>query len=138
MDKLTALAKFLEVKKDDLQKEEYTHYGLDVYSLGKKEYAIGTDKEADEATKEEIKDSAWAFNTSFLANYTDLPEEVFTCMQDKCESSNDAVLRLIERSEDGFDGFVEKAIFADGRGRFLSGYDGEENEEGKYYIYRIN
>ena len=36
------------------------------------------------------------------------------------------------------DEFIEDAISSDGRGHFLSPYDGEENEEGDYFIYRIN
>ena len=46
---------------DDLTLETHTYYGLEVFSNGKEEYAVGTDKEADEACKEYIKDSAWAF-----------------------------------------------------------------------------
>jgi hypothetical protein len=38
----------------------------------------------------------------------------------------------------GLDSFVESAISADGRGRFLASYDGAESEENGYYIYRIN
>jgi hypothetical protein len=38
----------------------------------------------------------------------------------------------------GLEGFVEEAVSADGRGHFLSSYDGEENEQDGFYIYRIN
>jgi hypothetical protein len=41
---------------------------------------------------------------------------------------------------DDLDHFIEDAIRADGRGHFLSRYNGEENEETvggvTYYIYR--
>ncbi len=53
------------------------------------------------------------------------------------ERSNDAVLSLVERTC-GLDDFVEDAVSADGRGHFLSHYDGEENEQGEYFIYRLN
>jgi hypothetical protein len=31
---------------------------------------------------------------------------------------------------------MKDAISTDGRGHFISSYDGEENEQGDYYIYR--
>jgi hypothetical protein len=133
-----ALCAYLDCEPGDLDRESYDHYGLALYSQGSREYAIGTDSECDKAAAEYIKDSAWAFNSSFLASFTDLPEEVFTALQPQCESSNDAVLALIERGDGGLESFVEDAIGADGRGHFMSSYDGEENEEGEFYIYRIN
>jgi len=43
---------------------------------------------------------------------------------------------------DDIDSFVDAAISADGRGHFMSSYDGNENEEEvngtTFYIYRIN
>ena len=127
---------------DDLTLESHTHYGLEVFSNGKKEYAVGTDSEADEACKEYIKDSAWAFRSSFICEYCNLPqelEEALEAMQSKkWEGANDAILALIEKTDGGLDGFVEDAVSADGRGHFLSSYDGEENEESGFFIYRIN
>ena len=125
--KIEALAKHLGEDKDEAER-----------LIDREDYLVLTDEEADEKAKEYIKDSAWAFNASFLANFTDLPEEVFTAMQGKCESSNDAILKLIERSEGGLDRFIEEAISADGRGHFMSSYDGEEAEEGQFFIYRLN
>jgi len=127
---------------DDITLEKHTHYGLEVFSAGRGEYAVGTDKEADEACKEYIKDSAWAFRSSFICEYCNLPQELAEALEamqsKKCEGANDAILALIEKTEGGFDGFVEEAISADGRGHFLSSYDGEENERGGFFIYRIN
>ena len=135
--KVRALCSFLDCEPDDLTKESYEHYRLDVFSMGKQEYAIGDEDEAQAAAIANIKDSAWAFNADFLAGFCELPEEVFKCLQGKCEDSNDAVLSLIEKSG-GIQDFAEQAISADGRGHFLSGYDGNENEEGEFYIYRTN
>lgn len=141
MEKIEALAKYLQVEPDDLKEEKYDHYGLDLYSLGDKEYAIGTDKESDEACEEYIKDSVWAFNASFILSECGLPlsgEESLKSMQEKsCEGANDFILSLIEKTC-GLEEFVKSAISADGRGHFLSGYDGNENEEGEYFIYRVN
>jgi hypothetical protein len=44
---------------------------------------------------------------------------------------------LVEKSGK-FNDFADEAISADGRGHFLSGYDGNENEQDGFYIYRTN
>lgn len=138
MEKIEAMAKYLECDIEDLTEESYDLYGLTVYSLGNQEYAIGDDEEADKAAAEDIKDSLWAFNTDFIMSHTKLPAEsenmIATFQSEKCEDANDTIASLIE----DMNYFIEDAISCDGRGHFLSSYDGEENEEGEYYIYRIN
>lgn len=125
----------------DISEESYKHYGLTVYACNGGEYAIGTDDEANEAAKEYIQDTLWAFNASFLAGETDLPEEVFEALSARFEDSNSVILKIIKGSC-GIEDFVESAISADGRGHFLSSYDGNENEETvngfTHYIYRVN
>lgn len=111
----------------------------------KDDYLILTDEEADEQAKEYIKDSLWAFNADFIIGECGLDfsgVESLKKMQEKsCEGANDFILSLVEKTC-GLASFVEAAISADGRGHFLSSYDGEENEvtvNGKaYYIYRVN
>ena len=142
-NQVRALCAFLDCDPDDLSKESYEHYGaLALYALGSKSYAIGTDSEADKAAANNIEDSIWAFNASFLASYTGLPEEMFSGMQDKCEDANDAFKTCVERAEGGLAGFVEDAISADGRGHFMSSYDGNYEEftvnDVTYYIFRLN
>lgn len=107
------------------------------------DYFVLTDEEADEKAKEYILDSLWAFNASFIAYHTDLDEEVIQAIHDngKCESNNDTIHNLIKKLGD-LDDFVSDAISVDGRGHFLSSYDGNENEETvngtTFYIYRQN
>lgn len=131
-------------KPSEIFAETYEQYGLETFSgPGHTEYAVGTDDEADEAVTESIKGSVWAFNANFLADQTDLPFEVFEALQrDMSEDANDAILRLIERSDDEFDGFVNQAVSYDGRGHFLAGYDGYEHDvviDGEtFYVYRVN
>ena len=140
--RIAALAKFLECDADEISEASY---GNNVYEIGRTEYLVLTDAEADDACKEYVRESAWAFNASFLSDQTGLPEVMFTAVQDKCEGANDAVLQCIEQSC-GLDDFVSEAISADGRGHFLAGYDGDENSvaEGEngdknvYFIYRMN
>lgn len=69
----------------------------------------------------------------------EIPEKEYTEMAGKlCESFNKAVLAMIPDKNH----FVKDAILADGRGHFLSQYDGQENEikvNGVwYFIYRCN
>lgn len=104
------------------------------------DYMVLTDSEADEKAADYITDSLWAFNAEFLAGETGIDVEVFKAIQanGKCESNNQA----IESCIDDMPGFIEAAISADGRGHFMSTYDGEEYEETvngeTYFIYRIN
>lgn len=139
---LETLAEFLDCNPSDLSEESHDHYGLTVYSLGSKEYAIGTDSQADQACEDHIRDSAWAFNASFILSECGLPSELEECLQsfqsDKCESANDAIVALIEKCNGSMTEFTQAAISADGRGHFLSPYDGCENEQGGFYIYRVN
>ena len=139
--KLAALAEFLNCSPEDLVKEDYDHYGLERYTYGNQEYAVGTDKEADEAVSAAIKESIWAFNASFILQHCGLPLEledaIRSFQEEKCEDANDALLALVNKCGD-LDTFVEKAISSDSRAHFLSTYDGDENESGDFYIYRTN
>lgn len=119
--------------------ERYSHYGLPVFSASGCEYAFAqSDNVADEAATEAIKQSLWAFNSDFLAGETDLPSEVFAALSHDCESANDSILALVEKTC-GLDSLVNSAIGADGRGHFLSPYDSDEIEvPGGGYLYRIN
>lgn len=129
---------------EDLTYEE----NWETFCIGGYEYKVLTDEEADEATRESILESLWAFRSSFIAMHTKFywtaskrEIEVFcTALEemqgDLCESANSIVEALIVDLDD----FISDAVSADGRGNFLSTYDGEENEsdDGRFYIYRIN
>jgi hypothetical protein len=116
---------------------------LDIDDCYDVDYYVLTDSEADDKAKEYILDSLWAFTPNFLAKRTELGPEVFEAIQSngKCEGNNDTIYNLVQKL-DSVDDFVSAAIGADGRGHFLSSYDGCENEKtvnGKtFYIYRIN
>jgi hypothetical protein len=138
---VVALCEFLDCEPGDIERAKWEHYGLALYSLGSKEYAIGTDEEADKACAEYIEQTAWAFRASFVLSECDLPRELEEAIESfqssKCEGANEAILALIEKTC-GLASFVESAIRADGRGHFLSGYDGNENDAGEFCIYRVN
>ena len=99
------------------------------------EYAVAAnEEEADNAAGQYIEDSICYFNPSFLAEHSDVPEEVFEFLANKGFSNNDAYYQMIHDIDD----FVYDAIEADGRGHFLNSYDSEEYEIGEYFLYRIN
>lgn len=141
--KRKALAKFLECTTDDVI-DLLPNVGEFIASG--KEYRVLTDEEATQAARVYILDSVWAFNPGFLARYTPegADEDVIKAIQanGKCESNNPTLRRLIMDE----DRFIAEAISEDGRGHFLSGYDGREyeviveGEDGRatFYIYRTN
>jgi hypothetical protein len=142
-DREAALARFLECSYDDVSSGRFDTFGLDTYDAEGGTYAVGTDSEADEAAAEYIAESLWAFRSDFLCAYT--PDGVTasvlqTLQEAQCEGCNAAILAMVG---DDFDRLAEDAIGSDGRGHFLSPYDGEENEtdgpDGEtVYIYRVN
>ena len=115
----------------------------DVESYIDSDYLVYTDEEADEAVREYIEETVWAFSPSFLQAHTDVSIGTIREMQEKMSPSvNEAIIAMIK----DFDNFVDDAIASDGRGHFLAQYDHEENyvsfsnKEGKnvtYFIYRL-
>ncbi len=110
------------------------------------EYKVLTDAEANRDAKIEIVNSLWAFNADFILQHTefyktscDREDEAFiTALKgiqgNICEGANSIVKALIC----DIDEFITDAIDADGRGHFLSYYDGREHEQDEFYIYRTN
>lgn len=136
--KLAALIAVEGDSPEDYSEESYDHYGLTVFSMGRMEWAIGTDEECDEACKAYIRETLWAFNPEFLEDY--MPEgvdaETIKLLQAKCEDANPAILKLVGNR---FDELADDAIGCDGRGHFLAGYDGHEIElPNGLYAYRTN
>jgi hypothetical protein len=139
--KLLVLAKYLGEPPDEI---EEASYGEHAYKHGRQEFLVMTDEEADAAATEQVQQSLWAFNTSFISSHTRnglnaaAEKALQKAQRELCEDANDLVAAMIE----DMDHFIKDAISADGRGHFLSTYDGKEVEEtfsGKmYFIYRTN
>ncbi len=138
-----ALAQFLKEQGDFTAKDDEQ----DIIDTCQKyiddgDYLVLTDDEADKIAKNYIKETVWAFNKSFLNCHSEAISEIddkyFAKLQEGCESVNKAIWAMIDDKEH----FIKDAILADGRGHFLSTYDGEENEtkvDGEwFYIYRTN
>lgn len=111
------------------------------------EWLVLTDEEADELTREEIEDSLWSFNPTFIVNHLEnqsldnwershCVDALSEIQKHHCEGINPIIRALIG----DMDEFVADAIATDGRGNFLSRYDGEEVvlEGTDFYAYRTN
>lgn len=144
-----ALASHLQLKEEEIEDIEYDS-NFNEFKIGKEEYLVLTDKEADERAREDIERSLWAFNSSFILQHCSTYERMTNWEYDYakealekiqgyfCEGINELIRAMIE----DLDEFVDDAICEDGRGHFISMYDGRENEEEvdgtRYYIYRTN
>ena len=86
------------------------------------DYLVLTDDEADDMVRDYIDESAGMFTPSFLSGFTGIGEDVFVTMQ---EAGKYDTIRMMILD---FDGFVDAAVSADGRGHFLATYDHNEHE----------
>lgn len=124
---------------DSSEIPEQSTYDDCVFECDGDDYRVLTDDEADEACKDYVKGSLWAFNADFIISECGLDSSLAEMLQsfqsDKCEGANDAIESLITATC-GINEFVDSAIKADGRGHFLNREDGDELESGDYYIYR--
>jgi len=110
-------------------------YDTCLFDVGQSEYLVLTENGANARVKTSILDTLWTFNSDFLASHSECADaDTFRMLQEKCEDSNRSLKRLIKDLSQ----FVSDAILSDSRGHFLSSYDGEENEEGGFLIYRMN
>lgn len=150
-EKLEALKAHL-IENENFTEEEAAEATFDErydsFECGSWEYKVFTDEEAEQAAREEILESLWAFRPDFILRHTafyqdsnDREDREFCKALEQlqgslCESANAIVKALVMNVDD----FIYNAIQADGRGQFISRYDGEENEsnDGRFYIYRMN
>lgn len=142
--KAVALCEFLN--RGDITENDFSSYDENLFETDEGDYLVLTDEQADEKTEEYIQESLWAFNIDFLRGFLpdsvqDEAETILKPLQEKCENENDAVKGLINWEQNKKE-IVEEAIRWDGRGHFLSSYDGNEHEikinDEWVYIYRVN
>ena len=113
------------------------------YEIDGVDYLVLTDSEADEKVEEYVENTLWAFSPNFLSSVTGVDESVFEAIQDngRCEDNNGAIMSILYATETSISEVAGEAISWDGRGTFLSSYNGEEIEvyvDGEYYYcYRI-
>lgn len=131
-EKIDALAAYLDIDPEDIELDYDMMFDADGAA-----YLVCTDEEADDYAADYIKESLWTFNVGFIIDHSNLPyeaEEMITSFcAEACEDANETIGAMIT----DIDEFIEDAIDADGRGHFLNNFDGEEGEEGEYFIYRM-
>ena len=117
-----------------------SRWGEGEFSTAHGDYLVLDDDEADIVVRSRILDLVWAFMPEFLVPHLidGINEDVVKILQEKCESANEPLTAMIK----DVDHFIDDAVKSDGRGHFLSGYDGNESEytfKGEtVYIYRTN
>ena len=137
-NKIQALAKYLGESPENLRDNGNNCYQV----VDGFEYLVLTEGEADREAQAYIEDSIWAFNADFILDTCGLDsnsnviESLRKMQESSCEGCNDFIRALIDGTC-GINEFAAQAIFADGRGQFLSTYDSEEGEQDGYYIYCI-
>ena len=143
--RIKALSAYLEIDAENITtvRDESHEFGV-IHG----DYLVLTDEEADALVKERILEDVWAFKTEFLLprlrinitnhNHGRLLKAFRKLQEELCEDANDVLRPMLKDEEQ----FVREAVSADGRGHFLSGYDGEENDSSadgvSFYIFRTN
>lgn len=103
------------------------------------EWQIFTDDEADRECADRITEDLWAFNADFWLGFTNLDAtpQVIASMREMqgqlCESANPIVRSLVG---DELPKLIDYAVYCDGRGHFLSSWDGEEVEFMNHFLYK--
>lgn len=120
-----------------LKRLNYKFHKVSLYevphSWGTQTWGIGTDVQMQESAEEEVKERIWCFNTGYIVDFLqeknlDLAGQKFfdsiRGIQEKLnEDANPVLLRLIGTN---IKEFIANSIKDDGRGSFLSSYDGQE------------
>lgn len=132
----------IEYEVDNIVDTMYNSYG-DIWNIEGYEYLILDEDEVDEALIENISETLWAFSSDFLSSITRLDVSIFEAIQSngRCESNNEVIEALLKGTNVSMQNLVDEATMWDGRGHFLSSYDGEELEvstdEGLLLLYRV-
>lgn len=148
--KKQALKQFLSIPDEDMDNIKVTQWDENEVEIYGQEYLVLTDMEADARAREDIERSIFAFMPDFIISHCSTYENMSNWEYDAAKEAlekiqahfAEGINELVKAMIPDMDEFVDDAICADGRGHFISHYDGHENEEivngVTYYIYRIN
>ena len=130
--------------------KEFVCYPKDVeegydneYNIDGTDYLVLTGREADDKVEEYVEEILWSFSPHFLSSVTGVDSSVFEAIRDNgnCESNNEPIQSILDATNTSMSEVAQEAISWDGRGHFLSQYDGRETEvyaDGEYYYcYRV-
>jgi hypothetical protein len=126
---------------------DWDHAGLRVVKVGNEEYAVADNADqADKAALECARESLWAFQSTYIGSFLDLSETAIKAIAEMQSKLYEGAQEIIEAMLVGrVDEFLAEAVSVDGRGHFLSHYDGAEQDgedvspalKGKL-VYRMN
>lgn len=105
---------------------------------GEMTFLVLNEEDREYYVTEEIKDRLWAFIPEFLAECTEIEVTPFETMAAQGDETFNNVIKILIENTCGMEYFVEQAVVTDGYGHFLSTYDGDENESGEFFIYRLD
>ena len=149
-EKKQALKQFLSIPNEDMDDIKVTQWDENEVEIYGQEYLVLTDMEADDRAREDVERDLWAFQPGFILSHCSTYDRMSNWEYDKAKEAlekiqsyfAEGINELIRAIIKDVDEFVEDAICEDGRGHFISHYDGRENEEEvngvTYYIYRMN
>lgn len=88
----------------------------------------------------------WAFKPEFILHHTifyedstQIEDQAFIdALQDLQSRIAESATPIVKALIKNLDEFISDAIDADGRGHFISWWDGKEYEQNDLYIYRTN
>jgi hypothetical protein len=115
-------------------------------------YLVYSSAEANKACREYIRKNLWAFRPEWLVRFVPvsqsreflkaIADSIRAIQQKLSENANETIFAMISKN---FATLVREAIASDGRGHFLSSYDGQERESGTIpglpshkFAYRID
>lgn len=136
MMKAQALAQHLGCDVEDVEESKHDDAEFEAES---ETWLVLTEEEANKRTRDNIRESLWAFRVSFLQYHLKVEgDRVLDALErmqaELCEDTNEILFALVK----DFDHLVRDAVLSDGRGHFLSGYDGEEHEVRDFRLFRTN
>ena len=149
-EKKQALKQFLSIPDEDMDDIKITQWDENEVEIYGQDYLVLTDAEADARAREDVERDLWAFQPGFILSHCSTYDRMSNWEYDKAKEAlekiqgyfAESINELIRAMIEDVDEFVEDAICEDGRGHFISHYDGRENEEEvkgvTYYIYRMN
>ena len=138
--RMEALLKFLDdnTSADDVAFD--LRDGYHMFTIGDREYYVLTDDEATALAEREADNSLWAFRAGYICEYLGITEHrtvraIEKMQEELCEDADPIIRHMLTPN---LAEFLSDAVATDGRGRFIACYDHEENEEGDFFIYRVN
>lgn len=122
-----------------------------IFDVGAREYLVVTEQEAADIIAEQVEQELWAFQPKFIIQHTFLHEGItfdddeyraivqgLAAIQDRLMEKCNSMLKGLIDVTCGMPFFIEEAVTHQGRGHFLAPYDEHEEQQGDFYIYRMN